>query len=193
MRRLSSSSAAIASIFTFWIRRAEHQVINTLIHCFVDLDVFLFNAFDRKSSISSGGTSGNTLGEKSANFARHEIEAVALPAFLIFKMADNNLSDEILETLSADIDKLFKDVELKYCGILPWEAVSEKLAVQDFFRSLSRAKENAIFACSSRYTREEKLASNSFASLHNMACSELLFWTKSIHRRMHFTVKHSHP
>ena len=112
---------------------------------------------------------------------------------LEFKMATNSLSDEMIEALSSEIDKLFKDIELKYWGLLPWDAISEKLAVKDFFRKLSHAKKNAIIAHSSKYTSEQKLASTSSVCLHGMACSELSFWTKSILRRMYFTVKHSHP
>lgn len=109
------------------------------------------------------------------------------------KMAANNISDEIIKMLSSDVDKAFKDIELKYWGVLPWDAITEKLAVQDFFRKLSNAKKKAMIAHSSGYTSEEKLASTSFACLHGMACSELSFWTKSILRRLFFTVKHSHP
>jgi hypothetical protein len=46
---------------------------------------------------------------------------------------------------------LFKQVELKYWRLLPWDAISEKLAVQDFFRELSRGKKEAIIAYSNKY------------------------------------------
>ena len=134
-----------------------------------------------------------TRGKISIKFARHEIEAITHSANFEFKMAANNISDGIIKMLSSDVDKAFKDIELKYWGVLPWDAIADKLAVQDFFRKLSNAKKKAMIAHSSGYTNEEKLASTSFAGLHGMACSELSFWTKSILRRLFFTVKHSHP
>ena len=106
-------------------------------------------------------------------------------------MAVRSIRRDILESLSAEIDaSLFKQVELKYWGLLPWDEISEKLAVQDFFRELSRGKKEAIIACSNKYSPEEKLAAS---CLHDMACSELTFWAKSISRRLYFTARHSHP
>ena len=63
-------------------------------------------------------------------------------------MAVRTIRRDILESLSAEIDALFKQVELKYWGLLPWDAISEKLAVQDIFRELSRGKKEAIIAYS---------------------------------------------
>ena len=105
-------------------------------------------------------------------------------------MAVRTIRRDILESLSAEIDALFKQVELKYWGLLPWDEISEKLAVQDFFRELSRGKKEAIIAYSNKYSPEEKLAAS---YLHDMACSELTFWAKSISRRLYFTARHSHP
>jgi hypothetical protein len=107
-------------------------------------------------------------------------------------MAVRSIRRDILESLSAEIDaSLFKQVELKYWGLLPWDEISEKLAVQDFFRELSRGKKEAIIACSNKYSPEEKLAAS---CLHDMAyCSELTYWEKSISRRLYFTARHSHP
>ena len=69
-------------------------------------------------------------------------------------MADKSLNHEAMERLSAEIDNFYKQLELKYWGLLPWNAISEKLAVQDLFRYLSRVKKDAIVAHSSKYSRK---------------------------------------
>jgi hypothetical protein len=124
-----------------------------------------------------------------------ELRTQPLIILIVIAGTENNARDvvksvrsirrDILESLSAEIDAFFKQVELKYWGLLPWDAISEKLAVQDFFRELSRGKKEAIIAYSDRYSPEEKLAAS---CLHDMACSELTFWAKSISRRLY-----SHP
>ena len=81
-----------------------------------------------------------------------------------------------MERLFAEIDNFCKQLELKYGGLLPWDAISEKLAVQDLFRYLSRVKKHAIVAHSSKYSSEM----TTMPCLHGMVCSELSFWTKSI-------------
>ena len=95
-----------------------------------------------------------------------------------------------MQELSCEIDNFYKKLELKWWGLLPWEAISEKLAVKDFFRDLSHATKEAIIAHSSKYSPEEKLA---VSCLHGMACADVRFWEKSILQRLHFTPRHSHP
>ena len=73
---------------------------------------------------------------------------------------------EAMQELSCEIENFHKQLELKWWGSLPWEAISEKLAVKDFFRDLSRATKEAIITHSSKYSPEEKLAAS---CLHSMA------------------------
>ena len=69
-------------------------------------------------------------------------------------MVDRSLNHEAMERLSAEIDNFYKQLELKYWGLLPWDAISEKLAVQDLFCYLSRVKKDAIVAHSSIQVRK---------------------------------------
>ena len=68
-------------------------------------------------------------------------------------MAYGSLNHEAIERLSSEIDNFYKKLELKYWRLLPWDAISENLAVQDLFCNLSRVKKDAIIAHSSKYSK----------------------------------------
>lgn len=101
------------------------------------------------------------------------------------------MADHAIKEISKDISQFYKQFELKYWGNLPDQAIKEKIAVRDFFKTLSGLSEQAVKQHSSSSPRE-KLASEC-TNLHSLSCSEVVFWKKSIQRRMFFKARHAHP
>lgn len=64
--------------------------------------------------------------------------------------------------------------------------------IGDFFKKLSTAKERTVKESLSKTNLWQRLTYE-VIPLHEVSCSEIMFWKKSILRRMHVKSKHSNP
>ena len=101
------------------------------------------------------------------------------------------MADHAMNEISKAISQFYEQLEMKYCGSLPDQAMKEKIAVRDFFKTLSGLSEQAAKQHSWASPRE-KLAFKC-TNLHSLSCSEIVFWKKSIQRRMFLKARHAHP
>ena len=65
------------------------------------------------------------------------------------KMAARELARETLEALSCDLERLHNETENKYWNSLPYDAVSDKIAVQTLFKEVKESTKRAVKAHSS--------------------------------------------